>query len=178
MSKRSKTGVPRRTSQQVTAAIGAGPSVSQETRTGDRTLRDEIEKLIHVFNTLNRPAGRAPVSFTETQFTLERDSRQLFESFSAPQIAGSLDAKILGVKTACTPLNRNNLPLVERAPEISTQLIVLEHLFQAAREKGSGAIPMHGDPDWDSFWLGLERIVRHVRLLAEDMYAQGQLEGC
>jgi len=79
-------------------------------------------------------------------------------------------------RPSCTPLNPHNLPLSERAPEISTQLIVLEHLFQAARERGSGAVPMQGDADWDEFWFGLERIVRHVRLLAQDMYAQGRLE--
>ena len=78
--------------------------------------------------------------------------------------------------TARTPLNRNNLPIGERAPEISTQLIVLEHLFQAAREKGSGAVPLYGEPDWDHFWSGLERIIRQIRMLAEDMYEQGQRE--
>jgi hypothetical protein len=76
--------------------------------------------------------------------------------------------------TARTPLNRNNLPIGERAPE--TQLIVLEHLFQAAREKGSGAVPLYGEADWDDFWFGLERIVRNVRMLAEDMYEQGQID--
>jgi len=54
----------------------------------------------------------------------------------------------------------------------------LEHLFQAAREKGSGAVPLCGEADWDGFWLGLERIVRHVRVLAEDIYEQGQIENC
>jgi hypothetical protein len=78
--------------------------------------------------------------------------------------------------TARTPLNPTNLPIGERATEISTQLIVLEHLFQAAREKGSGAVPLCGEADWDGFWLGLERIVRHVRMLAEDIYEQGQIE--
>lgn len=88
--------------------------------------------------------------------------------------AGQKDASV--TTPSCTPLNPNNLPLSERAPEISTQLIVLEHLFQAARERGSGAVPMQGDADWDEFWFGLERIVRQVRLLAQDMYAQGRLE--
>jgi hypothetical protein len=84
--------------------------------------------------------------------------------------------ELLGYLKSGNKSNPHSLPIAERAPEISTQLIVLEHLFQAAREKGSGAVPMYGDADWDAFWFGLERIVRHVRLLAEDMYAQGRLE--
>ncbi len=106
-----------------------------------------------------------------------RHAGHLFEVPFANQLSKIDEGGPLAVATACTPLNRNNLPLVERAPEISTQLVVLEHLFQAAREKGSGAVPMYSDADWDAFWLGLERIVHNVRLLAEDMYAQGRIEG-
>ncbi len=106
-----------------------------------------------------------------------RHGGHLFGVPVANQLSKTDEGGPLAVATACTPLNRNNLPLAERAPEISTQLVVLEHLFQAAREKGSGAVPMYSDADWDAFWLGLERIVHNVRLLAEDMYAQGRIEG-
>jgi hypothetical protein len=108
----------------------------------------------------------------------DRIVRNVVESLVLPdQPSDNARERSVGGATAGTRLNRNNLPLAERAPEISSQLIVLEHLFQAAREKGSGAVPTYGDADWDAFWLGLERIVKHVRLVAEDIYAQGRLEG-
>jgi hypothetical protein len=166
----------RRASHHVHTAILADRSGRAERTPRDRNQLNDIEHLIHFLKSLSQTPGDA-VGLAETHLTLDQETAQLLGSIGSRRFADT-QAKSLTVPAACTPVNRGSLPSIERLPEISTQLIVVEHLFQAAREKGSGAIPMPGDEEWDSFWLGLERIVRQVRRLAEDMYAQGRVENC
>ena len=157
--------------------VAADHAVSSAAPARERLLRDRIEDLISCLRSLDDPC--AALAFADDHpVPVGPHARQSLGVPFVNQPSKTEEETPPVVVRPRTPLNHNNLPLFERAPEISTQLIVLEHLFQAARERGSGAVPMHGDADWDAFWLGLERIVRHVRLLADDMYAQGRIEGC
>jgi hypothetical protein len=166
----------RHASHNVRTAILANRSGRGERPPRDRNQLNDIEHLIHYLKSLSHTAGDA-MGLAETHLTLDQESGQLLGSVGSRRFADT-QANSLTVAAACTPVKRGSLPPIERLPEISTQLIVVEHLFQAAREKGSGAIPMPSDEEWDSFWLGLERIVRQVRRLAEDMYAQARVENC
>ena len=162
----------RRASHNVHTAILAARSGRAGRTPRDRNQLNDIENLIHFLQSLSQTPG--DVGLAETRLTFGQDSGELLASIGSRRVADTQPT----VAAACTPVNRGNLPPIERLPEISTQLIVVERLFQAAREKGSGAIPMPGDEEWDSFWLGLERIVRQVRRLAEDLYAQARVENC
>jgi hypothetical protein len=173
----------RRASHNVHTAILADRSGRAERTQRDRNQLNDIEHLIHYLKSLSQTRG--DMGLAETHLTLGQESGELLGSIGSRRFADThsrrfadTQANSLTVAAACTPVNRGSLPPIERLPEISTQLIVVERLFQAAREKGSGAIPMPGDEEWDSFWLGLERIVRQVRRLAEDMYAQARVENC
>jgi hypothetical protein len=157
--------------------VAADHAVSSAAPAREGLLRDRIEHLISCLRSLDDPRI-ALASAGNHRSPVGEHARQSLGKPFVNEPSGTEEETPPAMVTARTPLNHNNLPLFERAPEISTQLIVLEHLFQAARERGSGAVPMYGDADWDAFWFGLERIVRHVRLLADDMYAQGRIEGC
>jgi len=166
----------RRASHNVGAAILADRSARAERTPRNRNQLNDIEHLIHYLKSLSQTPGDA-VGLAATHVMLDQESGQLLGSIGSRPFAAT-QANSLTVAAEYTPVNRGSLPPIERLPEISTQLIVVERLFQAAREKGSGAIPMPGDEEWDSFWLGLERIVRQVRRLAEDLYAQARVENC
>lgn len=141
----------------------------------NRTLPDHVDDLIQELESSLNPTSGDAGSLAATHLALHHESVQLLGSMGARRF-GDPQASSLPAAAECAPVSHGSLPMVERLPEISSQLIVVEHLFQAAREKGSGAIPMPGDEEWDSFWLGLERIVRQVRRLAENMYEEGRVE--
>ena len=162
----------RRASHNVHTAILTDRPGRSERTPRDRNQLNDIEHLIHFLKSLSQDPGN--VGLAEAHLTFGQESGELLASIGSRRFADTRAT----VAAACTPVNRGSLPPIERLPEISTQLIVVERLFQAAREKGSGAIPMPGDEEWDSFWLGLERIVRQVRRLAEDLYAQARVENC
>jgi hypothetical protein len=151
-------------------------SAEPATRSDERPPLDGIEELIKHLRLLG-DSVEASDNADNQRPAVTRNSRQVFVAPHHSRRSGSVDRKPPAMATARTRLNPTNLPIGERAAEISTQLVVLEHLFQAAREKGSGAVPLCEEADWDDFWLGLERIVRQVRMLAEDIYEQGQIEG-
>jgi hypothetical protein len=70
------------------------------------------------------------------------------------------------------------LPADERLPDIARQLRVLEHLFYAAGESDSAAVPDRNDDcAWWEYFHALGDSVRSLRLLVDDIYSQAQEEG-